>query len=75
MGQAQNIEAIRERYAGEWVLIAGPELDDDLNVTRGEVIAHSRDRDEVYEQLRLMHGQVVAIEYMGSIPDDYAVAL
>ena len=31
-------------YPSEWVLIAYTELDEDLNVIRGEVLAHSPER-------------------------------
>ena len=43
-----TIEEIETQFDGEWVLIGDPELDEFLQVTRGKVLSHSVDRDEVY---------------------------
>ena len=40
---------IKEKFAGEWVLIAYKELDEDLDVLIGKVLAHSVHRDEIYQ--------------------------
>lgn len=66
---------IEMRFASEWILIADPEVDEHLNVTRGRVVAHSRDRDEVYQRaidLRLKHS---AFLYTGQIPDDVVIVI
>jgi alpha-mannosidase len=39
-----SLEEIIHLYPSEWVLIAYTELDEDLNVIRGEVLAHSPER-------------------------------
>jgi hypothetical protein len=75
MNQVANVEAIREQYAGEWVLIAYTELDEELRVVRGQVLAHSPDRDEIYRKLLSVSGQQVAVEYLGEVPEDLAVVL
>ena len=66
---------IRERYKGEWVLIEYAELDEELNVVEGEVIAHSPNRDEIYRRLLETKGRDIAIEYLGEVPEDLAVML
>ena len=43
------------------MLIVSPELDEDLNVIRGEVLIHSPERDEVYNSLSLRKGKPVAL--------------
>jgi len=75
MGQIMSIQAIRERYPGEWVLIAYTELDEEMRVLQGEVLAHSSDRDEIYRQLFTVKGRRVAVEYTGEVPQDLAVVL
>ena len=75
MGEMLSIQDIRERYDGEWLLITYAELDEDLNVVRGEVIAHSPDRDQIYGNLLTAKDRPVAIEYVGAIPEDLAVIL
>jgi len=66
---------IREQYAGEWVLIEYEELDEDLNVVRGKVLAHSTNRDIIYQELLKLSGKKVAIEYLGKIPTDLSIIL
>jgi hypothetical protein len=75
IGQILTLEEIISLYPDEWVLIVSPELDEDLNVIQGEVLAHSPDRDQLYSQLSLRKGKSVAIEYTGLIPEDLAVML
>lgn len=75
MNRVMSLEAMKEQYAGEWVLIAYTELDDDMRVIRGRVLAHSPDRDEIYRKLLSVGGQQVAVEYMGEVPEDLAVVL
>ena len=71
-----TIQEIKEHYPSEWLLIDCAETDENLNVLRGEVVAHSPDRDRIYSQLAdLKDRKCLAIEYGGPIPDDYAVVL
>ncbi len=73
MAEILSFEEMKKRYYGEWLLIAHTEMDEDMNVIRGEVLAHSSDRDEVYRAISSREGRSVAIEYVGDIPSDYAV--
>lgn len=70
-------DEIKAKYAGQWLLISCSQLDEDMNVVSGEVLAHSADRDEVYRTLLCSKqgGLSLAIEYAGAIPDDVAVML
>ncbi len=71
--QTENIlslDEIYDRYPDEWVLIAYTELDEDGTPLWGEVIAHSSDRDEVYDMLPLRKDKAVAIEYTGPLVDE-----
>jgi hypothetical protein len=45
MSDVLTIEEITSRYGDEWVLIGDPETDEFLNVKRGVVLYHHRDRD------------------------------
>lgn len=75
MAQVLSIEEMRSQYANEWLLIAYTELDDAMNVIRGEVLAHSIDRDEIYQKLLSTKSKSVAVEYTGAVPDDLVVML
>lgn len=65
-----NLSEIYQKYPNQWVLIVEPELDEDLEVIQGEVIASSPDRDGLYAQLPLRKGKSCAIEYTGSTEGD-----
>ena len=69
-----TLAEIYQQYPDQWVLIVEPELDEHLEVIKGEVMASSSDRDGLYDQLHLRKGKSFAIEYTGSTEGD-AVAL
>lgn len=68
-----RIEEIRRRFEHEWVLIEYSELDEELNVVEGEVVAHSPDKNEIYSKMRHFEGGNVAVEYIGEYPEELAV--
>lgn len=71
--QVLTFEEMKQKYWGEWLLIDHAELDEEQKVVRGRVLAHSTDRDEIDQALPLREGKMAAVEYVGPIPDDYAV--
>ncbi len=68
-----NYEEMKKKYPQEWVLVEFAELNQDLSVKEGTVIAHSPDRDEVYRQLSRTKGKNIAVEYLGSASSDLTV--
>ena len=40
MGKNLTLDEMANRYDGEWLMIAYTELDDNMIVVRGEVLAH-----------------------------------
>lgn len=74
MNKKESIEVIKEKYKDEWVLISDYELDEALNPLCGVVVAHSKNRDEIYKEQMDYKGNL-CIEYTGEIPDDLAVML
>lgn len=74
--KAMTIEEIRQTYPNQWVIIIDNESDQDFNVIKGKVLAHSPERDTI-DQALMDYTQMpsLAIEYTGSIPEDYAVML
>lgn len=51
MGQVLTLEEIQSRFDTEWDLVEDPELNDALEVVRGKVVWHSKDRDEATSTL------------------------
>lgn len=73
--RTQSIEEMRAAFDSEWLLIANPEVDEDMNVIRGEVVFRSKDRDEVYDQAIRLQLKRSATLYTGTIPHGTAVVL
>jgi len=66
---------ISKQFDSEWVLLEDPETGPDLAVKTGEVLWHSKSRDEVYRKARELHPKHSALLYVGKIPADVAVVL
>ncbi len=73
--QILSREEIIHLDPSEWVLIAYTELDEDLNVIRGEVLPHLPEGDLLYNNPFSRKGKSVAREYTGPIPEDLAAML
>jgi hypothetical protein len=70
-----SFKEIEQIFDGEWVLIAYTELDPNLKPIAGEVLAHSIDRDTVYDALLHRGDRGVAIECFAHTPEDLAFIL
>lgn len=68
-------EEIIEQYKDEWVLIDVKDINDDFTIKEGEVLAHSKDKEEIYKKLLEIKPKKFSIEYTGKIPEDLAVVL
>lgn len=66
---------IKETYKDQWVLIEVKEVDRYLNVSEGEVIAHSKDKEDVVKKLLELNPRKFSIDYTGEVPEDLAVVL
>jgi hypothetical protein len=70
MSEVITFEEMQHRYDGEWLLIAPEEIDEDLQVIKGEVLAHSPLQEDIYQVLTSISEQPLAIEYVGQVPED-----
>jgi hypothetical protein len=75
MDEILTLGEIEERFDSEWVLIGDPELDENLEVVRGKVVFHSKDRDEVYRKDMELRLGSAAYLFTGKIPEDTAIVL
>lgn len=60
-----RLEEIKQQYPNEWVIIEFTELDAELKVVNGEVIAHSPSRENIEKELMGVTNPQIAIEYTG----------
>lgn len=66
---------IVKKFKNEWVLIEVKKIDEEYNLKEGDVIAHSKDKSEVYGRLLKLKGKELYIDYTGQVPKDLAVVL
>ena len=70
-----SVVEIRDKFAGEWVLIEDPETNAAHQILSGRVVCHSKDRDEIYRQAINLHSPRFAVLFTGTIPQDMAIVL
>jgi hypothetical protein len=70
-----TLEQMKQQYHDEWLLIAYTDLDDDLIVRSGEVLAHAPNADDLYKLLPQYKDRPIAFEYIGEVPSDFAFML
>jgi hypothetical protein len=75
MNQILPIRQINKKFKGEWVLVENPELNKDMEVVRGKVVWHSKNRDEVYEKALELRPKRPAFLFTGKLPKDMAIIL
>jgi len=68
-------QEIKKMFKEEWVLIEIRRVDESFKVMEGEVLAHSKDKNEVYKRLLEIRPKEFSIEYTGEIPKDLSVVL
>lgn len=74
MSSKQAIKDIIKKYKNEWLLIKVMAVDNQGQPTEGEIISHSKNRDEIYDAQKKFKGDLY-ITYTGKMPKKgYAVA-
>ncbi len=73
--QVLTLDQIKEEFDSEWILLADPEVDRRGQIVRGRVVAHSKDRDEVYRKSIELRLKSAATLYTGKMPKDTAIVL
>jgi hypothetical protein len=66
---------ITSKFNAEWVLVEDPEVDDDLQLVRGRVVFHSRDRKALDDAMLSHQIRSAAILFIGEPPRDRAFIL
>ncbi len=75
MNEIMTLAEIKSKFESEWVLISSPVTSSDLEVERGKVVWHSKNRDEVYRKARELRLKHSAILYTGKMPADMEIVL
>ncbi len=75
MKKILTMKELEARYSGEWVLLVNPVHNKLMEPTRGELVVHSKDRDEVYKEAYKRKDVHTAIFYVGKLPEDLVFAV
>lgn len=75
MAKFLSMAEIEERFQSEWVLLEDPETTPMLEILRGKVVCHSKDRSEVYRTAMKLRPKSSAIFYAGPLPEDVGYLL
>ncbi len=75
MDEILTISEIESRFQSEWVLVENPQTNQALEVRRGKVRYHGKDRDDVYRKAVELHPKRFAMLYTGTIPKDRIIVL
>lgn len=75
MERALTMSEIESEFDSEWVLVADPETDEHLELLRGRVVYHSKDREEVDRKAGELRPDRYAVLYTGELPENMEVVL
>jgi hypothetical protein len=75
MDDVLTVAEIESQFKSEWVLVEDPETNQALEVQRGRVRWHSKDREEVYRKAVELRPRRFAVLYTGQMPEDTAIVL
>ena len=67
MDNIMTVEEMKTQFESEWVLVENPQTNDALEVLKGKILHHSKDRDEVYRKAVALRPKRSAIVYTGEI--------
>lgn len=75
MERMMTIAEIEREFQSEWVLVQDPVTDSALDVERGNVVCHSKNRDEVYQEAERLRPKRFAVLYTGKLGKNRAIVL
>ncbi len=71
--QVQEIAKLKRRYPKEWLLLTNVVADELTRPIKGKLVAHSKNRDDIYDRLAHIRARSVSVEYTGKVPKDLVV--
>jgi hypothetical protein len=75
MKEILTMAQIEERFPSEWVLIEDPEVDEHMEIIRGKVLWHGKDRDELDRIALELRPKSPAFLHTGPFPEDMEFVL
>ena len=75
MNEVMTVAEMWAKFPGEWVFIEDPESHATQGLQSGRVVAHSKDRDEIYNTAVVRRPARVAVKFFGTIPEGMEILL
>ncbi|MGK7924644.1 MAG: hypothetical protein AB4290_05210 [Spirulina sp.] len=70
MSQVMTFQEMEQKYEGQWLLIAYTDIDEEMQIKEGTILAHSRDKEKIYQALESIKNIPVAIEHAGKFTEN-----
>lgn len=70
MSEAMSIREIEAQYPAEWVLLEDVVTNELMEITRGRVLWHCKDREEIDRKAREFGARRSAVLFAGKLPKD-----
>ncbi len=74
-GEVLTVAEVMSRFDSEWVLLGDAKTDEKNQLVEGNLLWHSKDRDEVYRKAIELHPPRFATIFTGTLPKDMALVL
>jgi hypothetical protein len=75
MSMVMTIEEIERDFQDEWVLVADPVYNEQMEVVSGRVLGHSRKKEDLYRQDDELRPRSAAYLYTGPTPENVLINL
>lgn len=75
ISEMMTLEEIERRFPDEWILMVDPVMDGHLTISRGTVVGHSKDGDQVEQLMVQLRPKSSALFFVEVTPDEEIFAL
>ena len=75
MSDVLTVAGIQAQFPSEWALVEDPNTNELLELQIGNVLYHSKNREEVYRKAVELRPKKFAMLYTGTIPPNTAIVL
>ena len=75
MNEILTIKEIENRFDSEWVLIGDVQTNEKYELLGGQVLFHSKNREEAYRKVGEFNPKSFAVRWIGERPEDIVLFL
>jgi hypothetical protein len=75
MNEIMTFAEMKAKCDGEWVLIIDPVTSKDMEIVKGKLACHSKDRKKVYRKAMALQPKHAAVLFLGNPPKNMEFVL